>query len=80
MNRDQDNAGEMLDQMRTLTVDYRVPEDGCGTYRECMSMLETLERDTHIHIHKENNILFPRGIEAERQRGEHSGKSRTRAG
>lgn len=70
MIHDHDSAGEMLERMRTLTGDYRVPGDGCGTYRVCMSLLESLERDTHIHIHKENNILFPRGIEAERERGE----------
>lgn len=70
MIHDHDSAGEMLERMRTLTGDYRVPGDGCGTYRVCMSLLESLERDTHIHIHKENNILFPRGVEAERERGE----------
>lgn len=70
MIHDHDSAGEMLGRMRTLTGDYGVPADGCGTYRACMSLLDSLERDTHIHIHKENNILFPRGIEAERQRGE----------
>lgn len=68
MIHDHDNAGEMLERMRSLTHDYRVPADGCGTYSACMSLLESLERDTHIHIHKENNILFPRGVEAERER------------
>ena len=69
MIHDHDSAGEMLGRMRSLTAGYRVPDDGCGTYRVCMTMLEDLERDTHIHIHKENNILFPRGVEAERERG-----------
>jgi regulator of cell morphogenesis and NO signaling len=27
--------------------------------------LETLERDMHQHVHKENNILFPRAIAVE---------------
>jgi iron-sulfur cluster repair protein YtfE (RIC family) len=27
--------------------------------------MEGLERDTHQHIHKENNILFPRALAAE---------------
>lgn len=68
MIHDHDSAGEMLERMRALTHDYRLPADGCGTYRACMALLESLERDTHIHIHKENNILFPRGVEAERER------------
>jgi regulator of cell morphogenesis and NO signaling len=69
MIHDHDSAGDMLARMRTLTSGYRVPDDACGTYRACLSLLESLERDTHIHIHKENNILFPRGVEAERERG-----------
>jgi regulator of cell morphogenesis and NO signaling len=27
--------------------------------------LAELESDLHLHVHKENNILFPRAIEAE---------------
>jgi hypothetical protein len=30
-----------------------------------LATLQALEQDTHIHIHKENNILFPAGIAAE---------------
>ena len=74
MIHDHDSAGEMLERMRTLTDEYKSPEDACGTYRACLSLLETLERDTHIHIHKENNILFPRGIETERERAEKESK------
>ena len=72
---------EMLEPMRTLTGEYRVPDDACGTYRACLSLLETLERDTHIHIHKENNILFHRGVEAECQRSKEACESpKTEAG
>lgn len=76
MIHDHDSVGEMLQRMRAITGDYAVPEDGCGTYRSCMSLLESLERDTHIHIHKENNILFPRGVEAEQARaGAHAARA-----
>ena len=27
-----------------------------------------MEADTHLHIHKENNVLFPQVIELEQQR------------
>lgn len=73
MIHDHDSAGDMLERIRRITDEYRAPEDACGTYRACFSLLESLERDTHIHIHKENNILFPRGVEAERLRGEAKG-------
>jgi regulator of cell morphogenesis and NO signaling len=37
-----------------------VPTDACGSYRALYAGLEDAERDLHTHIHKENNILFPR--------------------
>jgi len=27
-----------------------------------------LERDLHLHIHKENNVLFPRALEMEQNK------------
>jgi regulator of cell morphogenesis and NO signaling len=30
-----------------------------------LARLQTLEQDMHLHVHKENNILFPRAIELE---------------
>ncbi len=30
--------------------------------------LEELEKDMHAHVHKENNILFPRAIALEEER------------
>jgi regulator of cell morphogenesis and NO signaling len=34
-----------------------------------LSGLADLERDMHQHVHKENNILFPRAVELEGQVG-----------
>lgn len=46
--------------MRSLTDDYTPPADACTTYRALLGGLAELERDLHLHVHKENNILFPR--------------------
>ncbi len=51
-------AGEILRELRKVSQDYRVPEDGCNTYRKAYSLLEELEQDLHQHIHLENNILL----------------------
>lgn len=51
-------VGELLAQMRKLTDNYRVPADGCPSYQACFAGLAELEADTHLHIHKENNLLF----------------------
>jgi len=58
-------VGEMLADMRRLSNDYLVPEDGCASYRAFYEGLAALESDTHLHIHKENNILFPSVLECE---------------
>ncbi|WP_432557573.1 iron-sulfur cluster repair di-iron protein [Granulicoccus sp. GXG6511] len=55
-----DEAGELLARLRELTGGFEVPADGCGSYRALYAGLEDAERDLHTHIHKENNILFPR--------------------
>jgi regulator of cell morphogenesis and NO signaling len=58
-------AGDELAAMRALTRDYTPPEGACATYRSLLAGLAALEADMHLHIHKENSILFPRAIEAE---------------
>lgn len=54
-----DRAGELLEQLRTVTADYAAPADGCASYQTLYARLEHLEVDTHRHVHLENNVLFP---------------------
>ncbi len=54
--------GAKLAQLRELTGGYAVPEDGCASYRSLYERLAHLESDTHIHIHLENNVLFPAAL------------------
>jgi regulator of cell morphogenesis and NO signaling len=66
MEHEHDSAGAALERMRELTDGYAVPADACNTYRALLHALEQLETDMHVHVHKENSILFARAIEAER--------------
>jgi regulator of cell morphogenesis and NO signaling len=59
MTSEHDRAGELLARLRAATDGYRVPEDGCASYRACYEALSQLDADTRLHIHKENNVLFP---------------------
>ena len=68
MELEHDRAGELLARLRVLTSDYEVPSDACASYRALYTGLAELEADTHLHIHKENNVLFPAVIEEERRR------------
>jgi regulator of cell morphogenesis and NO signaling len=54
-----DRAGELLAVLRQLTNGFQPPADACASYQALYRGLEELEADTHLHVHKENNILFP---------------------
>lgn len=58
MEREHDDAGQALAQIRRLTDGFSVPEAACTTWRALWDGLEQLESDLHEHIHLENNILF----------------------
>lgn len=64
MGTEHEQAGELLAALRDATGGYGVPEDGCASYRLLYERLAELERDTHLHIHKENYLLFPAVLEA----------------
>ena len=69
MVSDHDQAGDALARLRQLTGGYLPPTGACNTYRVMLEGLEALERDMHEHVHKENNILFPRAVEMEASLG-----------
>jgi regulator of cell morphogenesis and NO signaling len=68
MEFEHDEAGTALSQPRQLTDNYTPPEWACDTYRAMLDALATFEQDMHQHIHKENNVLFPRAMAMERQK------------
>jgi regulator of cell morphogenesis and NO signaling len=65
MEHDHDDAGAALARMRELTNGYTPPPQACNTFRAALDALAELERDTHEHVHKENNILFPAAMKRE---------------
>ncbi len=65
MELEHDSAGDALANMRRLTHDYSCPADACNTWRAMCDGLHQLEVDMHQHVHKENNILFPRALDRE---------------
>src|SRR5215468_10283569 len=65
MQFEHDLAGELLRELRRITSNYTAPNDGCVSYRTLYESLRHFEEDLHLHIHLENNILFPRAIDME---------------
>lgn len=60
MEHEHDSAGSALARMRSLTGGFTAPADGCASYQALMAGMAAVEADLHRHIHKENNILFPK--------------------
>jgi len=65
MEREHDHAGALLADLRDLTGDYTPPDGACATTRALYQGLEELERSMHVHVHLENNVLFPRALQIE---------------
>jgi len=66
MVHEHDSAGNLLRHMRQLSEGYDPPKGACTSYKALYWALSEFERDLHQHVYLENNILFPRAIEMER--------------
>ncbi len=62
-----EEAGDALSRIRELTNGFTPPADACNTYRVIYSALAEMTEDLHRHVHKENNILFPKALDAKRK-------------
>jgi regulator of cell morphogenesis and NO signaling len=62
MRGEHEFAGEAMDKINRITSNYSVPQDGCNTYHVSFKLLQQFEDDLHIHVHLENNILYPKAI------------------
>ncbi|NCA85049.1 MAG: iron-sulfur cluster repair di-iron protein [Clostridia bacterium] len=67
MIHEHDTEGDRFKKISALSDNYSVPADGCNTYMITYAMLKEFEDDLHLHIHLENNILFPKAIELEKE-------------
>ncbi len=67
MKHEHNVEGERFRKIAEITDDYTPPADACNTYRVAFAMLQEFEDDLHRHIHIENNILFPKSIELEKE-------------
>lgn len=67
MMEEHTTEGDRFRKIEELSNNYTTPEDGCNTYRVTFALLDEFEQDLHLHIHLENNILFPKAIELEKE-------------
>ncbi len=67
MEAEHEDVGNALEEIRNLTNDYTLPADACASYSLLYRLLEAFEEDLHLHVHLENNILFPKALEREKE-------------
>jgi len=67
MEAEHDSAGDIIKEIKTLTNDFTPPEDACNTFIALYAKLEAYQNDLFQHIHIENNILFPKAVELEKE-------------
>lgn len=65
MEHEHDDAGAALARLRELTDGFLPGVESCATHRALLAALARLESDMHRHVHKENNVLFPRALTLE---------------
>lgn len=64
MMQEHDDHGASLARIREIATDFRPPAEACATWRALYAGLEKLESDLMEHIHLENNVVFPRALNA----------------
>lgn len=67
MEDEHENAGDIFKEIASLTNNYTPPEGACNTFKALYAKLEEFEQDLHQHIHLENNILFPKAKNLEKE-------------
>lgn len=70
MEMEHELVGKNMEEIRGLSKNYTVPDDGCASYSLLFNMLDEFENDLHLHIHLENNILFPKALSLEKNLNE----------
>jgi regulator of cell morphogenesis and NO signaling len=64
MMQEHDDHGAHLARLRELATDFNPPPEACATWRALYAGLEKLESELMEHVHLENNVLFPRALNA----------------
>lgn len=67
MEAEHEAAGDLLEQVRSITNNYTPPADACNSFTLLYHKLSALEEDLHQHIHLENNILFIKAAKLEKE-------------
>lgn len=64
MEFEHEHHGDNLRKLKDMTNNFQPPGDACTTWKVLYKGLEELEAELMDHINLENNVLFPRALNA----------------
>jgi regulator of cell morphogenesis and NO signaling len=62
MEHEHESVGNLFKEIEVLSNNFTPPAHACNTFRALYDLLQEFENDLFLHIHLENNILFPKAI------------------
>jgi regulator of cell morphogenesis and NO signaling len=62
MEMEHDEHARNLGELRRLTNNMQPPDGACITWHALYLALRQFEEELMVHIHLENNVLFPRAL------------------
>lgn len=65
MIHEHDTQFVLLQEIRRILANYKLTKEASKEYVEIVSMMKSLDKDLGIHLHLENNILFPKAVKLE---------------
>lgn len=63
LHREHVEIGTAVHLINSLSKEYLMPDGACNTFVIMYQKLKEFEDNLHMHVHLENNILFPRALE-----------------
>ncbi len=66
MEMEHELVGKHLEEISALSDNYSLPANACSSFQMFYKLLQEFTSDLHLHVHLENNILFPKTIELEK--------------
>jgi len=70
MKHDHETEAVRFRTISQLSNNYTPPSTACNTYRLAYTLLKEFQSDLFMHLHLENNVLFPKVLELEKSLAE----------
>lgn len=65
MIHEHDTQNQLVEKIRRRLNNYVIDGEKPQAYRDIIHLMEKLDLDLSLHLHLENNILFPKAVELE---------------